>query len=125
MVFDFDAEVKKMYNKTVTTTSLKAAYNNGKSQSTTSGAGVYALYYNNMLKKIGKAVYRKGIFTRMSQYYRLTSEGLSQISEANRDKIEVKFFFLHRDDCWIAERKLQVVAWDAGERMPWEAKNRN
>ena len=124
MAFDFDAEVKKFYKATVSTMSLKDAYS-GKSQTTNSGAGIYALYCDGELKKIGKAVYDKGIFNRMSQYYRLAPEGLSQISETNRDKIEVKFFFLNSDECWIAERRLQVIAWDAGEQMPWEAKNRN
>ncbi len=103
---------------------LKDAYGK-KSQVANSGPGIYALYLDGELKKIGKAVYNKGIFTRMSQYYRLTPEGLSQITKNNRDKIEVKFFFLKKDDCWIAERKLQGIAWDAGERMPWESKNRN
>ena len=125
MAFDFDAEVKKIYNATVTTMFLELVYNNGKSQDTTAGAGVYALYCNNELKKIGKAVYRKGIFTRMSQYYRMTKEGVKQIAKKNRNKIEVKFFFLNSDECWIAARRLQVIAWDAGEQMPWEAKNRN
>ena len=124
MAFDFDAEVKKFYNATVTTMLLKDAYG-GKSQTANTGSGIYALYCDGELKKIGKSVYGKGIFNRMSQYYQMTKAGAKQITNENRDKIKVKFFFLSSDECWIAERRLQVAAWDAGEQMPWEAKNRS
>ena len=125
MGFEFDNEVQKSYSKTVTIMTLKDAYNNGKSQPTTSGSGIYALFYNKELKKIGKAVCGKGIFTRMSQYYRLTKEGCIKIKEHNKDIVEVHFFMLDKSLCWLEERRLQVKAADNGELMPWENKTRN
>lgn len=125
MAFDFDNEVKNRYSLTVTTMSLKDIYNKGNSQTSTTGSGIYALYYNNELKKIGKAVYGKGIFTRMSQHYRMTKEGCKKINEHNRDCIKVHFFMLDKSKCWLEERRLQVLASDNGESMPWEVKTRN
>lgn len=61
----------------------------------------------------------------MSQYYRLTKEGCKNITQNNRDEVEVHFFILDKDKCWIEERRLQVLAHDNGETMPWENKNRN
>ena len=127
MAWSFKKAANKFYsNVTVYKDTLKHIYNNGKAQNTTTGCAVYALYLNGELKKIGKAVCNKGLFTRMSQYYRLTEEGCKSISKSNRDKVEVEYFFLTpKIECWIAERKMQVDAWDNGETMPWENKTRN
>lgn len=126
MAWSFKNAANKFYsNVTVNKDLLKNIYNN-KSQNTTTGYAVYALYLNGELKKIGKAVYNKGLFTRMSQYYRLTKEGCKCISKSNRDEVEVEYFFLKKKiDCWVAERRMQVDAWDNGETMPWENKTRN
>lgn len=125
MAFDFTKEAQNLYNGHVQTMLLKDIYNSGKSKKSTSGASIYALYFHNKLMKIGKAVCGKGLFTRMSQYYRGKKDGSKKITNLNRDQIDVKFFFLDKNKCWIAERKLQVLAWDADERMPWECKTRN
>ena len=63
----------------------------------------------------------------MSQYYNMNrTGGLRQITESNRDKIVVKYFNLDSiEQCWVAERRLQVIAYDCGEKMPWEEKSRN
>ena len=127
MAWSFEKAAKKFYsNVTVYKDTLKDIYNNGKAQNTTTGRAIYALYLNGKLKKIGKAVYNKGLFTRMSQYYRLTKEGCKRISNSNRDKVKVEYFCLTPEiEGWIAERKMQVDAWDNGETMPWENKTRN
>ena len=129
MSFNFTKTVKKLYpSAKVKIMLLKDIYNIGNSnqgQSTeeTKLSGIYALYENNNLMKIGKAVCGKGIFKRMSQYYRGSLAGLAAITSANRDKIVVQFFTLDgSEECWIAERRLQIAAWDEGEKMPWEVK---
>lgn len=131
--FDFIIEVGKYYPMCeVIETSLREIYNynasTGKGQATekTIKKGVYALFYNNELKKIGKSTDKKGIFHRMSQYYRGDeSGGLKQIDESNRDEINVKYFNPPEDECWYAERRLQVIAHDFGEIMPWEDTSKN
>ena len=127
MAWSFNNAAINFYkNVKVNKDTLKNIYNKGKSQATTTGYAVYALYLNGKLKKIGKAVCNKGLFTRMSQYYRLTKEGCKNISNLNKNKVEVEYFFLpSKIDCWVAERKLQVDAWDNKETMPWENKTRN
>ena len=125
MSFDFDKEVKNRYQVSTTAMSLKDAYNNGQSQPSTTGSGIYALYIDKELKKIGKAVYDKGIFTRMSQYYRLTKEGCNEINDIIKDLVEVHFFMLDEKKCWLEERRLQVIATDSGEQLFWENKTRN
>lgn len=129
--FNFIEEVKVHYpNIDVVKTTLKEIYNckNGKGHSTekTKKMGVYAIYYQDELKKIGKATYKYGIFHRMSQYYRGDKKGgLAEINKENRDEIEVLYFNLSKDECWFAERRLQVIAHDCEENMPWENTTRN
>lgn len=127
MAWSFKQAVNTFYPKAkIYKDNLKSLYNKGRSKTNTTGKAVYALYLNRELKKIGKAVCGKGLFTRMSQYYRLAKAGCKKITKSNRDNIEVEYFFLDdKTDCWIAERKLQVDAWDNGEKMPWEDKTRN
>jgi hypothetical protein len=122
MAFNFDNEVKKLYNQEATVLSLKSVYNDGKSTHDTRGTGIYALFLDNKLMKIGKAVWDKGIFTRMSQYYRCDNAGCAEITNDNRDKVYVHFIKLDKDKCWLEERRLQVYAADLGEKMPWEIK---
>ena len=129
--FDFIKEVSRHYpGIDIVTASLKEIYNckDGKGCSTeeTRKKGVYALFYPGELKKIGKSTYKDGIFHRMSQYYRGdTNGGLTQINEKNRDEIKVMYFNPAEDECWFAERRLQVIAHDCGEKMPWENISRN
>lgn len=129
--FDFIIEVKKHYpGINVVTTSLKDIYNckNGRGCSTeqTTKKGVYALYYKDKLKKIGKATDKSGIFHRMSQYYRGDKTGrLKEINEQNRDEIKVLYFNPPEEECWFDERRFQVIAHDCGEEMPWENISRN
>lgn len=129
--FDFTEEVKKYYPKLeVVTASLKEIYNckgtRGRSTERTRQKGVYALFYQNELKKIGKATDKHGVFHRMSQYYRKDAKGgLKYIDKNNRDKIKVLYFNPPEEECWFAERRLQVIAHDLGEKMPWENTSRN
>ena len=124
--FNFIEEVKVHYpNIDVVKTTLKKIYNfnNGKGCSTeeTRKVGVYALFEQDKLRKIGKATDENGIFHRMSQYYRGDKKGGStKINKENRDKIEVLYFNLPKEECWFAERRLQVIAHDCGEEMSWE-----
>lgn len=129
--FDFTKEVNKYYpNAEVVNTTLKDIYNlngkRGKGTEQTRKKGVYALYYENKLKKIGKATDKNGIFHRMSQYYRGDKKGgLTQINTTNKDDIVVLCFNPDEKECWFAERRLQVIAHDCGEEMPWENTSRN
>lgn len=130
--FDFKREVEKHYKDSIITiSSLKNIYNSsgdrGKPTEDTKKIGVYALFYEGELKKIGKATYQDGIYHRMVQYYNLNeSGGLKEITLENRDSVEVIYFnLLDSDECWVAERRLQVIAHDCKERMPWENKKRN
>lgn len=129
--FDFIKEVSTHYpGISIVKTSLKEIYNckgdKGCSTEETKKKGVYALFYQDELKKIGKATDKYGIFHRMSQYYRGDKTGgLTEINEGNRDKIKVLYFNLSEDECWFAERRLQVIAHDYGEAMPWEDTTRN
>ena len=129
--FDFDSEAKKILKHLKLTNgikekSLNELYNGGKSTMETKRKGVYAVYEGGELRKIGKATDKNGIFHRMSQYYRGKSDGLLYISLANRDEIKIKYFILDNiEDCWYAERKLQTIAYEDAEKMPWENKERN
>ena len=129
--FDFIKAVNEHYpDINVVTTTLKEIYNwngiSGCSTEETKKKGVYALFYENELKKIGKATDKMGIFHRMSQYYREDKTGgLTEINEQNKDKIEVLYFNPPEEECWFAERRLQVIAHDYGEKMPWENTSRN
>ena len=131
--FDFEKAVKEIreqetevYSKTLleaySDQTKNKAPKRGKSTQKTEFSGVYALYLDGELKKIGKASY--GIFKRMSQYYRMTdNEGCGHIKEENRNSVQVKWYILdNSEDCWIDERRLQVKAYDLGEQMEWEVK---
>lgn len=124
-MFDFSKVVLEDYKITVVEAKLKDIYNSGnckrgRSTNETKRCGVYALFLNNELKKIGRAITGNGIFTRMSQYYRQDC-GIKQITDQNKDEILVRYFTLNsRKDCWAAEKYLQAKAYYAGEKMPWD-----
>lgn len=133
--FDFEKEVNKLYPdkaKKVYKTTLKKVYNEsdiktrGVSTEETRQKGVYALYENGELKKIGKASDKNGVFHRVSSYYRGKKDGTKWIKKKNREDIEIQYFHLEKvEECWYAERKLQTLAYEKGEEMPWEDKTRN
>lgn len=123
--FDFEKEVRDNYGDDIKvfTEKLSIFANTKKIYIS---PGIYALYENNQLKKIGKAVYG-GIHHRMVQYYNMNNSGGSEyISISNRNEIEVRFFILEdTTELWYAERRFQVIAHDCGESMEWENTSRN
>ena len=124
--FDFEKVVLEDFKATVVKTTLKDIFNvdkkgNGRSTKATRGRGVYALFYENKLMKIGRAITGSGIFTRMSQYYRQKDGKLDDIDDTNKDKVVVWYFNLvNAKDCWAAEKHLQAKAYYAGEEMEWD-----
>lgn len=124
--FDFEKVVLDDFKATIVKSTLKDIFNadkEGKGHSTksTRGRGVYALFYENELMKIGRAITGSGIFTRMSQYYRQKDGKLDYIDDTNKDKIIVWYFNLvNAKDCWAAEKYLQAKAYYAGEKMEWD-----
>lgn len=132
--FVFEDLVKSIYDTTVYDSTIKDIYkpkldknNNivGTSSEATRKKGVYALFDDDGLRKIGQAADKSGIFHRMSQYYRGKDGRCPQINSNNRDSIKVKYFNMDDvEDCWAAERLLQSIAFYMGEKMPWEEKRR-
>jgi hypothetical protein len=88
--------------------------------------GVYALFLDADLLKIGQAADNSsGIFHRMSQYYRESDGKCKHINCNNKDHIRVEYFNLESvEECWAAEKLLQGIAFFMGEEMPWEEKER-
>lgn len=123
--FRFEKEVRHFYG--VKPKKLKMVYivNNKKDYKK---PAIYALYLEGKLQKIGKATY-KGLSHRMLQYYNLNKSGGSEfITNNNKNEIDVYYFSLdteEADEYWVAERRLQVIASDCGEKMPWEDKTNN
>ena len=131
--FDFTSISIQLWGKAVYYSTIKEIYDpvelkngslRGRGTPETRQKGVYALYHGKKLMKIGKAADTDGLFHRMGQYYRIDSNGgLHQITLQNRDKISVRYIvFDTPEDCWIAERMLQCIAYYKGETMPWEVK---
>ena len=124
--FDFEKVVLEDFKATVIKSTLKDIYNAnekdiGHSTKLTKMRGVYALFLDGELKKIGRAITGSGIFTRMSQYYRQKDGKLDYIDDTNKDKIVVWYFNLvNAKDCWAAEKHLQAKAYYAGEKMEWD-----
>lgn len=131
--FRFDEVVSNKFNVSVKKSTLKNIFNanpkginkkdRGMATEETKKRGVYALFLDGILKKIGRAITGNGIFTRMSQYYRMKEKdgALKYITEENKDKIEVWYFNLESNrDCWAAEKYLQAKAYYAGEEMEWD-----
>lgn len=120
--FDFEKEVNKYYKNAIVDT--KKLSEIAKTKRKYTFCAIYALYENNQLKKIGKAIYG-GIHHRMVQYYNGKS-GSKFITVSNRNYIVVKYFTLKdKSELWYAERRLQVIAHDSGEKMEWENTSRN
>lgn len=135
--FDFSKLAKEIYGCSVHCGTIKSIYDpifdkkgkliKGRSTRDIRKIGVYALFYDDELKKIGQAADKAGgIFHRMSQYYRHKDGYCIHINDNNRDKITVIYFNLESPEkCWAAERMLQGLADFMGERMPWEEKERH
>lgn len=135
MKFDFEQEVISKFGDKPIKSTIREVYNPQKGLIHTKGVatdqtnkmGVYALYEDGNLMKIGKAVYG-GIFKRMGQYYRGDKTGglKTYINKQNRDNIVIKYFNLKSaEECWAAERYLQAQAFYYGESMLWEDKSKN
>lgn len=130
--FVFEDLVENIYGCTVYDSTIKDIYNPksdknmiGTSSEETRKRGIYALFDDDGLRKIGQAADKSGIFHRMSQYYRGKDGRCPQIDSNNRDEIKVKYFNMDAvEDCWAAERLLQSIAFYMGEEMPWEEKRR-
>lgn len=132
--FDFTSIASLLWEKDVYCSTIKGIYNpiihedgsigHGRGTPETKKKGVYALYNGSELLKIGKASDNNGMFHRMGQYYRGDPNGgLKNITSSNRDRINVRYInFCTDEECWIAERMLQCIAYYKGETMPWEAK---
>lgn len=130
--FEFSTIVRLIFDKDCNKSTLKRIYNDktgcnrGKSTEETRKMGVYALYENDNLMKIGQAADRNGVFHRVSQYYRGRDGKCSEINTNNRDNITIEYVnFDTVEDCWSAERLLQGIAHKMGEAMPWEKKGRS
>lgn len=129
--FNFRNVVKTLYGNDIKTSTLKEAYNfnpktgRGKSTKETGEKGVYALYNDDKLMKIGQAAYENGIFHRVSQYYRGKDGKCEYITDDNKNLIEIEYVnFNTAEECWAAEKLLQGIAYYMGEEMPWEKKRR-
>lgn len=68
-------------------------------------SGVYILYYNGVVKKVGSA--EIGVSKRMGQYYNLNKYcGLKEITESNRDGVSVVWQDCPVSKCNELESKL-------------------
>lgn len=135
--FDFAKLAKEIYGVCVHDETIKSIYDpmfdengnliKGQPTNQTCKIGVYALFYEDELKKIGQAAdMSEGVFHRMSQYYRGKDGHCVHINQNNRDVIKVLYFNLETPEkCWAAERMLQGLADIMGEEMPWEEKARH
>ncbi|MBQ2825133.1 MAG: hypothetical protein IJF19_02560 [Clostridia bacterium] len=87
----------------------------------TSEAGVYILYLNGQVMKVGKA--EIGIQKRMQQYYGLNSYcGLNlYINEYNRDSIRVTYQTCSAFDCDELESKL-FDKYSSLSSLPWASR---
>ncbi len=123
-MFDFEKIVMDKFKVTSVTTTMKEICESKTSKGERNAnrdIGIYALYLDDNLMKIGRAVTNDGIFTRMKQYYNGRPEGLQEITTDNKDTITVKYFNLPtRRDCWAAEKYLQAEAYYSFENMPWD-----
>lgn len=135
--FDFSKLAKEIYGCSIYCGTIKSVYNpkfdkcnnliKGQSTNQTRKIGVYALFYEDKLMKIGQAADKSGgVFHRMSQYYRGNDGCCRHINIDNRDDVKVLYFNLEsHEKCWAAERFLQGLADIMGEEMPWEEKVRH
>lgn len=123
-MFNFDKCVLKKFKVTSITTTMKdicTSTSSKTSRNSNRNMGIYALYLDGQLMKIGRAVTGYGIYTRMKQYYEIKKEGIAEISDLNKDQIIVKYFNLpSRRDCWAAEKFLQAEAYYSNEKMLWD-----
>ena len=87
--------------------------------------GVYALFLDGALMKIGQAADKSsGVFHRMSQYCRERDGKCKYINDNNKDRIYVEYFNLELvEQCWAAEKLLQGIAFFMGEKCHGKKKN--
>ena len=85
---------------------------------TPTGSGVYVLYLNGRVMKVGSA--KIGIQKRMQQYYGLNEYcGLNcHINKNNRDKIDVSYQLCGTNQCDELESKLFDKYGEPGA-LPW------
>ena len=85
---------------------------------TPTGSGVYILYLNSQIMKVGSA--KIGIQKRMQQYYGLNGYcGLNcRINTVNRDKITVSYQLCSASQCEELESKLFDKYGSPGA-LPW------
>jgi len=97
--------------------SLKDAYLGEKAPK---GPGVYKIFHNNKLMKVGKA--NDGLRKRFSDYYRGVEGGtaaLKYITTANRDEVIVQWRECPVEKCRELETKMHDSAINSGETLPW------
>ncbi|MEZ7892118.1 MAG: hypothetical protein QMC67_10235 [Candidatus Wallbacteria bacterium] len=114
---DFSDTAEKPLPLKYSCSSLKDAYC---SQLAPASPGVYKLYLNGQLMKVGKAA--DGLRKRFSDYYRGVvggTAGLKHINEANRDIIIAVWVECETSQCRDLELKLYREAEMRGEKMPW------
>lgn len=136
--FSFSKEVREKYKLQPYKTTVKSIYNpqfvtqteenkapgimKGQATPETRLMGVFALYYDGQLKKIGKAI-EGGFFAAIGEYYNddfLKQYGTNGI---DKDLIEVEILPLNTVEmCWEVERYTQSQACIFGEKMPWQNK---
>lgn len=83
--------------------------------------GVYKLYLNGRLMKIGKAEWEKGIRWRMQQYWRgdrTTAGPYRQEIISNRDNITASWILCPKGECRALEKKQIDEAGGVGN-LPW------
>lgn len=83
--------------------------------------GVYKLYLNGNLMKVGKAEWREGIRWRMQQYWRGDSTAGNNHGRSiyeNRDRITAQWIVCPKEKCRELEVKLQNQAGGI-DNLPW------
>ncbi|WP_280770727.1 hypothetical protein [Salipaludibacillus daqingensis] len=83
--------------------------------------GVYKLYLNGKLMKVGKATRKEGIRWRMQQYWRGDSTAGKKHGrdiQDNRERISVQWVICSKDNCRELEIKLQNQVGGI-DNLPW------
>jgi hypothetical protein len=80
--------------------------------------GVYRVYYEGQLMKVGKAEY--GLRQRFRQYYNGEQSGaLKYITADNRDDVTVSWIFCSKSEARQRELDMYDRAKKDGEKLPW------
>lgn len=86
--------------------------------------GVYILFYQGEIKKVGKA--ESGIYQRIKDYYyennrkQTGGEAGGHITEENKDSIEVAWLVCPRDQCKDKEKEIQLTLSYLGYDLEWD-----